>query len=145
MLAPMENPYPAPPIETATDPVHCTDDLRQRWLALMSPLGFGGYTLWMAFLGADRCMRKVLTPIAAGPMPNRRFITDLVSQLDSALEGIDEGATGAFLLSRPGSGPISEGDRRWAALVAAAATDHDIPIEPFFRANDTSLVLVEIP
>lgn len=143
MLAVMENPYSAPPIETATDPVQSTADLRQRWLALISPLGFGGCTLWLAFLGPDRCMRKVLTPIAADPTPDRRFVFDVVLYLQSVLDGYGPGTTGAFLLSRPGSGPISEGDRQWAALLAAAAAGNSTPVEPFFRAHNESLVQVQ--
>jgi len=43
-----------PHIETATDPVNSPADLRQRWRALMGPLGFGEQLLWFGFIGPDR-------------------------------------------------------------------------------------------
>jgi hypothetical protein len=46
-------------------------------------------------------------------------------------------------LTRPGRGSISDADRRWAALLTEVAALLGIPIEPVFRANDQSLLLVE--
>jgi hypothetical protein len=46
---------PIPPIETATDPVHSAADLRQRWRALMGPLGFEERLLWFGLIGPNRC------------------------------------------------------------------------------------------
>ena len=51
---------PIPPIETATDPIHSPADMRQRWRALMGPLGFGERLLRFSFVGPDRRMVKVL-------------------------------------------------------------------------------------
>ncbi|WP_197383110.1 hypothetical protein [Mycolicibacterium mengxianglii] len=138
----MNTDTPAPPIETATDPVHCPEDLRQRWLALMSPLGFGGHTLWMAFLGADRVLHKVLTPLPARTRRDRQLIADVVAQLPELLAG-EPGTTVAFLLARPGGGAVTDTDRRWAALLTDTAAANGVPLEPFFRAHDESLVHVE--
>jgi hypothetical protein len=133
----------APPIHTATDPVHSTDDLRLRWLALMSPLGFGKRTLWMTFLGPDRCMQKVLSDLPATSERDRHCVTEVIAELRHELgRGFDAGLTVAFLLSRPGAGPVSDRDRQWAELVIGAAGTAGVPIEPFFRANDVSLVEV---
>lgn len=131
----------APPIETATDPVHSPDDLRERWLALMSPLGFGDRTLWMAFLGADRRMEKVLTPLPASTRRDRERAAGVIAEL-SASDWLGAGTTVAFLLTRPGEDGISVDDRQWAALVSDAAAAHQVPLEPFFRANDVALVRV---
>lgn len=133
----------APPIETATDPVHSPDDLRQRWLALMSPLGFGDRTLWMAFLTSDRRMHKVLTPLPARTRRDREHVPAVLAELPAALEDwLGEGATVAFLLTRPGRDGISDDDRDWAALVSDAAAAHRVPLEAFFRANDVALIRV---
>jgi hypothetical protein len=61
---------PIPPIETATDPVHSAADMRQRWRALMGPLGFGEKLLWVGFVGPDRRMVKALSQIPLGPRRN---------------------------------------------------------------------------
>lgn len=133
----------APPIETATDPVHSPDDLRQRWLALMSPLGFGDRTLWMAFLGADRRMEKVLTPLPARTARDRERAAEVIAELPAAVgDWINAGATVAFLLTRPGRDGISDDDRDWAARVSNAAAAHRVPLEAFHRANDVALLRV---
>jgi len=44
---------PIPPIETASDPVYSAADLRQRWRALMGPLGFEERLLWFGLIGPD--------------------------------------------------------------------------------------------
>ena len=58
-------------------------------------------------------------------------------------EHFEAGASVAFLLSRPGSGPVSCEDRYWAEAVIGAGGRHGVPMEPFFRAHDTDLVLVD--
>ena len=132
-----------PPIETATDPVHSHDDLRLRWLALMSPLGFGDRTLWMAFLGPDRRMQKMLTPMPARTYADWELVFGVVVGLRDTLKStLDAGTTVAFLLTRPGSGPVNGEDLHWADMVTGAAEMYRVPLEPFFRANDTSLVEV---
>ena len=49
----------------------------------------------------------------------------------------------ALLLTRPGPGEISSLDRQWSTLLTEVATEFGVPIEPVFRANDESIVLVE--
>jgi hypothetical protein len=134
---------PVPPIESATDPIGSPDDLRQRWRALMCPLGFGARVLWVGFVGPDRRMIKALSDVPLGPRPHRRRIETLLPALGEVLGGMREGTTVAFLLTRPGLGPISDADRRWSTLLAEVAADLGLPIEPIFRANDESLI--EVP
>jgi hypothetical protein len=134
---------PIPPIETATNPIHSPTDLRQRWRAVMGPLGFGERLLWIGFVGPDRCMVKALSQLPLGPRPRRRLVETVVSQLPGVLSGFKDGTTVAFLLTRPGRGPISDADRVWATLLTEVAAEQDLSIEPVFRANDASLVQVE--
>jgi hypothetical protein len=134
---------PIPPIETATDPVNSAADLRQRWRALMGPLGFGERLLRFAFMGPDRCLVKFLGDVEIGPSPKRQPMENLMSALRSLLVDMEAGTTVALLLTRPGVGPISNLDRQWSALLEEAAAEFGVPLEPIFRANDESLVQVE--
>ena len=133
---------PIPPAESATDPVHSPADMRQRWRALMGQLGFGDRVLWIGFVGADRRMVKVLIDLPLGNTPRRGDIENLMSALPEILTEVAPGGTVALLLTRPGRGPVSNLDRSWARLLAAAAEDHAVPLEPIFRAHDESLVEV---
>ena len=49
----------------------------------------------------------------------------------------------AALLTRPGSGGISDTDRAWAGLLTGAAARRRVRFEPVFRAHDE--MLVEVP
>ena len=66
-----------------------------------------------------------------------------MAALLDVLDGLKNDTTVALLLTRPGKGPISDADTRWATLLTDAAAEVGVPIEPVFRANDESLVLVK--
>jgi hypothetical protein len=134
---------PIPPIETATDPVHSAADLRQRWRALMGPLGFGERLLRFAFMGPDRCLVKFLGDVEIGSSPKRQTIENLMSALRELLCDMEPNTTIALLLTRPGPGGISNLDRQWSTLLTEVAAEFGVPIEPVFRANDEALVQVE--
>ena len=135
---------PIPAMATATDPIHSTADLRQRWRALMGELGFGQRLLRFVFIGPDRCMVKVLGDHPVGKQPQPAAVRQLMAMLADVIgEGPDDGSTVAFLLTRPGRGPITASDRGWCTLMTRTAADFGVLIEPFFRANDERLVLVE--
>jgi hypothetical protein len=134
---------PIPPIETATDPVHSAADLRQRWRALMGPLGFGERLLRFAFMGSDRCLIKFLGDVEIGSAPNREAMTNFMSAVHTLLTDMGAGTTVALLLTRPGRGPISRLDRQWSIMLTDLASQIGVPLEPFFRANDEELVQVE--
>jgi len=140
----MTYPYLRPPIKTATEPVHSAADMGRRWRALMGELGFGERLIWFGVIGPDRRMTTVLHQVPIPREPRRRHVDDLFGLLRGVLEGIPvSGATIALLLTRPGSGSVSEADRRWCTVLTEAADRHGVPIEPIFRANDEDLVLVE--
>lgn len=133
---------PVPPIETATDPVYSAEDLRQRWRALMSPLGFDERLLWYAFMGSDRCLIKALHHMPIDAAPDRQVVDALMSTLHSVVTEVDGGLTVALLITRRGRGGISPADQRWARALSESAERIGVPLEPLFRANATSLVQV---
>jgi hypothetical protein len=134
---------PIPPVETATDPVYSAADLRQRWRALMGPLGFGERLLWFGFLGPDRRLTKELGQLAIGPRPRARMLKHLMSALRSLLDDMASGTTVALLLTGPGLGPICPTDRVWSKSLNDMAERFAVPLEPIFRANDESLLQVD--
>jgi hypothetical protein len=136
---------PIPPIDTATDPVYSAADMRQRWRALMGPLGFGQRLLWVGFVGPDRCMIKAFSQVPLGSRANARLAESVMSGMRDVLADFPEGTTVALLLTRPGVGPISHLDRQWSTLLTDAAKAYDVSVEPIFRANDESLVQVVPP
>ncbi|OBI52051.1 hypothetical protein A5707_12720 [Mycobacterium kyorinense] len=135
-------PAPIPSIETATDPIHSTADLLERWRALMGPLGFGERLLWFGFVGPDRRLTKMLSQTPIGPRPQARYLKNLMSALRTLLDDLASGSTVALLITGPGRGPISSADRVWAKSLAAMAERFDVPVEPIFRANDEVLLQI---
>jgi hypothetical protein len=133
---------PIPPIETASDPVHSSADLRQRWRALMGPLGFEERLLWFGLIGPDRCFAKQLSNVPVRPRPQGRILWNLMSALRTLLDDLEPGNTVALLLTRPGRGPVSPADLVWSKTLTDIAERFAVPLEPIFRANDESLDLV---
>jgi hypothetical protein len=115
---------PIPPIQTACDPVYSTQDLRERWRALMGPLGFGTRLLWFGLIGPDR------------------IIWNLMSSLRTLLDDLEAGTTVALLLSGPGRGPVSTIELVWSKSLTDMAERFAIPLEPIFRANDESVAVL---
>jgi hypothetical protein len=134
---------PIPPVDTATDPIDSPADLCERWRALLGELGFRERLLRITFVGPDRRMLKVLTEVEIGSKPHRRVLDNLVWSLREVLSDMPAECTVAFLLTRPGRGAMSDADRSWAREVTAAARRGGLPIEPFHRANDDAVVLVD--
>lgn len=134
---------PIPPVETATDPIASAADLRQRWRALMGPLGFDERVLRFGFVGPDRCMIKVLGDFPIKLTPELRPVRQLVETLRALVHQLGDGTTVALLLTRPGVGPVSDSDRRWATLLTHTAAEFGVPLEPIFRAHDEALVQLD--
>ena len=88
-------------------------------------------------------MIKAISQVPLGSTANAVLAESVMSGLHDVLPDFATGTTVAFLLTRPGTGPISHLDRQWSVLLTELAGDHGIPIEQIFRANDDSLVLVE--
>jgi hypothetical protein len=136
------SPLPIPPIETAGDPVHSAADLRQRWRALVGPLGFEERLLWFGLIGPDRCFARKLSHVPVRPRPQGRILWNLMCALRTLLDDLGPGNTVALLLSRPGRGPVSPTDRMWSKTLTDMAERFAVPLEPIFRANDEALVQV---
>ena len=134
---------PIPPLDTATDPVHSAADLRERWRALMGPLGFGQKLLWIGFVDADRRLLKTMSQLPVGPRPQAPVLKKLMSALRTVLDGFEPGSTVALLMTGPGRGPVSPADRVWCKSLSTAAERFAVPLEPIFRANDEALLQVE--
>lgn len=130
---------PIPSIETATDPVHCAADLRQRWRALMGPLGFEERLLWFGLVGPDRCFTKKLCHVPIRRRPQGRVVWNLMSSLRTLLDDLAPGTTVALLLTGPGRGPVSSADRVWSKALMDMAERFAVPLEPIFRAHDESV------
>jgi hypothetical protein len=130
---------PIPALETATDPIGAPADLLQRWRALMGPLGFGERVLWLAFVGADRRMHKILTDMPIAREPSRAAVLDLVTALVTLLAEFDQPTTVAMLLSRPGRDGAGAADRRWAQALTDTARRAGVAIEPIFLATDRTI------
>ncbi|GAA1903095.1 hypothetical protein GCM10009773_33750 [Williamsia serinedens] len=62
---------PIPPLETAEDPFTSPEELRQRWRALMGPLGFSEPLVWVAPVHPDRTLHKALIQVERTLVPNR--------------------------------------------------------------------------
>jgi hypothetical protein len=134
---------PIPPIETATDPIHSPADMRQRWRALMGPLGFGERLLRFSFVGPDRRMVKVLGDVPIRLSPEPELVRSLMVALSGLVQQVGEDSTVALLLTRPGVGPVSNADRQWSTSLTRTAAEFGVPLEPIFRANDEALVPLE--
>jgi hypothetical protein len=135
---------PIPPIETACDPVYSADDLRERWRALMGPLGFEQRQLWFGLIGPDRCFTKKLSRVPIGMRPRGRILWNLMSSLRTLLDDLEPKTTVALLLSGPGRGPISSIDLTWSKSLTEMAERFAVPLEPIFRANDESVEQVQV-
>src|SRR5436309_923670 len=112
---------PIPPIQTACDPVFSTQVLRERWRALMGPLGFGTRLLWFGLIGPDRCFTKKLSRIPIHPRPRGPIVWNLISSLRTLLDDLDPGTTVALLLSGPGRGPVSTIELVWCKALTDMA------------------------
>ncbi|AKS36604.1 hypothetical protein [Mycolicibacterium goodii] len=141
----LPEPQPIPPLETAADPVYCAEDMRNRWRALIGRLGFTERLLWVSFVGADRCLCRTMSQVPLQSRPQPGFIEYLVSRLPKLLADLGPGSTVAFLLSRPGRGPVSNLDRVWAGLLVNTADRYGVALQPIFRANDEAVVEVPAP
>ncbi|OBK40442.1 hypothetical protein A5658_21910 [Mycobacterium sp. 1245111.1] len=133
---------PIPPIQTACDPVFSTQDLRDRWRALMGPLGFGTRLVWFGLIGPDRCFAKKLGQMEIHARPRGRIVWNLMSSLRTLLDDLEPGTSVALLLTGPGRGPVSTIELLWSKSLTEMAERFAVPLEPIFRANDESVALV---
>jgi hypothetical protein len=138
----MSQQLPIPPIQTAADPAYSTEDLRQRWRALLGPLGFEERMLWFGLIGPDRCFAHKLSRMPMRTRPRGRVVWNFMTALRTLLDDREPGTTVALLLTGPGRGPVSTIELVWSKSLADVAERFAVPLEPIFRANDESVELV---
>ena len=138
----MSHPLPIPPIQTAADPAHSSEDLRQRWRALLGPLGFEQRLLRFGLIGPDRCLSQKVGQVSIRTRPRGRVVWNLMSALRTLLDDREPGTTVTLLLSGPGRGPVSSVDLVWSKSLTDMAERFAVPLEPIFRANDESIELL---
>ena len=121
-------------------PIRNSDDLYQRWRALMGPLGFGQRRLWIAFLEPSAVMSAQLVQIEDIPRwADPQLCGALLEMCGHILSRDGVGGSVAFLLTRPGRNPMDDGDRSWASGLTSAAQQHSASMWPVHFANDTEL------
>ncbi len=133
---------PIPHIDTANDPITGTEDLRQRWRALMGPLGFSEALLWCVFIDDDGRIRPALPRFELTAHPEPDYVDAIVEMLGSLVDDLGS-VTVACLLTRPGNDGVSVGDLGWMRLITDAARRHRLPLRPFHRANDVTLITLD--
>ena len=99
--------------------VRTAAELTDLWRGLMGRDGFGRRSLWTIFFYPEGRLSPVVSPIDDVPEePDDLLVGNLanvVAEVISDLRG-----TVAFLLSRPGPGYMTDGDRRWARTLRAS-------------------------
>jgi hypothetical protein len=109
----------------------------------MGPLGFGQRLLWIGFLGDDRRLMKTMTQMPIDAVPTPCICQDLMSKLRFVVDGMLWDISIALLLTGPGRGEVSPGDRQWAKSLMDAALEFEVPLLPIFRANDETILPVD--
>jgi hypothetical protein len=120
--------------------VRSSEDLYQRWRALMGPLGFGQPRLWIAFLEPTSMMSAQLTQIEDIPRwADPQLCGALLEMCGHIVGSYGGGGSVAFLLTRPGRNPMEDADRSWGNGLTSAARQHGVAIWPVHFANDAEL------
>lgn len=122
-------------------PIRCPQDMYRHWRAMMGELGFSRRLLWFAFIDADGRMAPQVHQVVELPLdPIPLLLENLMEVCREVLErAVDPDGTVAFLLSRPGSGRMTDGDRGWARGLATAASRTSVRLQPIHLATDQAL------
>ncbi|QYJ03978.1 hypothetical protein KUV85_16900 [Nocardioides panacisoli] len=131
------------PLPPYTPPIRDQIDLEDLWHELMGRLGFSSPSLWLLLIGPDDRPVPSLTEVAdAHELPTAAQRSGLVQVLREGARVVPPGSRFAFLRTRPGRDRIGIADRRWAAMLYAAAREAEVPCETVHAANDVHLVPV---
>ena len=99
--------------------------------------------IWIGVIDADRHMYRDVTYWPMGPKPRQHTVDDALGRLRGILDKLEPGMTVALLITRPGRGPASPADRKWCSMLTTTAARLGLPLEPIFRANEDSLLMLE--
>ena len=105
-----------PELET---PIRSAPDLLAVWRRLMGPGGFGRRSIWFVFIDADDRLQRVIMPIDDVPEEPDPLVIRNLAMIFTELRDDGQFASTAMLLSRPGPGQMTGGDRRWAQALRA--------------------------
>jgi hypothetical protein len=121
--------------------IHTQADLQRLWELLMQPLGWRAMSLWVTFIAADRRPTKFLLEVAEhDSVPSEDDVANLYYVLDQLLRDEGELCTVAFLLARPGRGPLTAQDRLFGQRLLLGARRAGVPVEPVHVATDVAIL-----
>ena len=110
-------------------------DLAGAWRTLMGPWGFGRPSVWVMGVVDDRPFPRLTEIAEAEEPPGAEEMGGFVKLLRRLAEDLGERARFGFLRSRPGSGAVTDDDRRWAAALYAAAREAQVLCETVHLAT----------
>ena len=115
-------------------------ELQALWAGLMGPWGFATTSLWFVLLDAQGRPVRSLTEVAdCDRLPMRAQLEPLTDGIAALIE---PGESLGFLLSRPGSGGLSQFDQVWAEKTLLTARNRGLQVWPFCIATQGSVRVV---
>lgn len=108
--------------------------LTRMWRSLTAESTWTTRELWLSIL-VDGEPTPVLVPIEDIPAEPDPSGIDGLMQLCTHFTDDPGTTTFAFLLLRPGTGALADGDRRWAAALVEAARAAGVVLEPVHHAS----------
>lgn len=130
----MNQPLDLPLIRTQTD-------VEQMWRRLMTPLGFGGHTIWMVVIQDDRPIPQIVEIVDSLEPPSDADVGSFAGFLTHLL---DPGCRVAFLRSRPGGGVPDTNDKAWARMLYDACRRAGAPVEVVHVAHDHDVLPIPL-
>lgn len=116
-------------------------DVQRAWALLIDPLGFTRRSLWVTCVEADgRLVRSIAEIEDDDGHHDDAEIDNLYACFADVLRDAPPGTRLAFLISRPGAGPVDADDTRFARQLVSGARRHGVPIEPVHLAHDVAIV-----
>src|SRR4051794_29830878 len=118
--------------------IRTQSDLHRMWELLMQPLGWRSLSLWVTFIGADRRPTRFLLEVADAGIPTEDDVANLFDVLGHVLHE-EAGSSVAFLIARPGRGPLTPQDRLFGRRLLEGAHRLAVPLEPVHVATDVAI------
>jgi len=116
-------------------------DLERMWRRLMSPLGFGGHSLWMVVIQDDQPLPQMMEIVEASAPPEPEETASFAALLERlAMPGLRF----AFLRSRPGRGRPDESDRAWARALHDAGRRAGAVVDVVHLAHDDDVLPIAL-
>jgi hypothetical protein len=124
---------PNPPSPLSTEPLLTEAAVIDRIAGLLGSFGVVDRTMWILFLDADRVQLPMLMPIDDFPeQPDEPLIAGLMQVFQD--QERREGGGVVLALERPGPGPSTADDRRWAEALDSAARSFGVTLHGIYLA-----------